>query len=104
MEEIIELSEEKVIGLSEDVEKKSKLQREKIDAGLNSLSKKLLALQKDFKEESQNRKVGIDRMKHHFYEELDQLKEVVEREQQRRVSSERKVQAMIEEIEQKLDS
>lgn len=43
-------------------------------------------------------------MKNGFYQELGQLKDVVEREQERRVSSQRKIQAMIEEIQQKLDS
>jgi|JI9StandDraft_1071089.scaffolds.fasta_scaffold222124_2 hypothetical protein len=37
-------------------------------------------------------------MKNNFSDEMGQLKEVVEREQERRVSSERKVQTMIEEI------
>jgi Asp-tRNA(Asn)/Glu-tRNA(Gln) amidotransferase B subunit len=65
---------------------------------LNSLSKKLINLQKEFKEETENRKIGVERMKNSFYDEMGQLKEVVEREQERRVSSERKVQTMIEEI------
>jgi hypothetical protein len=58
----------------------------------------LINLQKEFKEETENRKIGVERMKNSFYDEMGQLKEVVEREQERRVSSERKVQTMIEEI------
>ena len=43
-------------------------------------------------------------MKQGFYDELEHLKDVVDREQERRVSSERKIQARIEEIESKLES
>jgi hypothetical protein len=51
------------------------------------LSKKLLVIQKEFKEESEGRKTGQERIKTHFYEELDLFKEVIERERERRVSS-----------------
>ena len=37
---------------------------------LNNLSKKLVNLQKDFKEESDCRKIGVERMKQTFYDEL----------------------------------
>ncbi len=37
------------MSLSEDIEKKSKLQRDQIENSLNNLSKKLITLQKDFK-------------------------------------------------------
>ena len=96
IEEIVQKSEEKVMNLSEETEGKKKLQKEKIEMSLNNLSKKLLALQKDFKEESDCRKVGVERMSQTFYDELQQLKEVVDRQQERRVSSERKIQAMVE--------
>jgi hypothetical protein len=85
-----------VVSLSEDIEKKIKVQRDKVELNLNNLSKKLLTLQKEFKEETEHRKVGVQRMKQGFEEELEQLKEVVEREQERRVGSERKIQAMVE--------
>ena len=39
---------------------------------------------------------GQERMKSHFYDELEQFKEVIERERERRVSSERKMEAMME--------
>jgi hypothetical protein len=43
---------------------------------LNSLSKKLVNLQRDFKEESEARKQGAKRIKSHLYEELEQIREI----------------------------
>lgn len=39
---------------------------------------------------------GQERLKAHFYDDLHQFKEIIERERERRVSSERKLQAMME--------
>lgn len=91
-------TEEKAEHLSEELEKKAKSHRDKMESYLNSLSKKLVSLQKEFKQETGNRKQGEQRLKNRFYDELSEFKGVIEKERERRVSSQRKIHTMIEEI------
>ena len=44
------------------------MQKEKIESALNNLSNRLLNLQKDFKDESEYRKEGAERITNRFYD------------------------------------
>jgi hypothetical protein len=53
------------------------MQKDKVENFLHSLGKKLTAVQKEFREEAENRTQGQERLRGHFYDELEQFKEVI---------------------------
>lgn len=102
IEKELALEEQAVQAQAEEAEKKARTQRERAEGSLAALAKKLVALQREFREEAESRKAGTERLRGKFEQELGQVRGVLERERERRVSTERKLLAMMEEVEEKL--